>query len=79
MSDLLLRDIPDSVIEVLTRRAQKHGRTLQQELRVLLALAALEPEGLNSAQVAETARASLARSGRDFGDSVDDLRADRER
>jgi plasmid stability protein len=40
-----IRDVPDSVVSALRERADRHGHSMQQELRqILAAAAAQEPE-----------------------------------
>jgi antitoxin FitA len=40
MGQVLVRNLDDLVIETLRRRAERHGRSLEQELRVVLTEAA---------------------------------------
>ena len=77
--DLLVRDVPQLVMEALKRRAARHRRSVQQEALTILESAAREPGGLSAAEVAAAIQAKLAESGRAFGDSAALLREDRER
>lgn len=79
MPNLLVRDVPDDVVEILKRRAARHRRSLQQEMLIILELAATEPSGLSAADVAAAIRARITESGFVFGDSAPLIRADRER
>lgn len=44
MAQLLVRNIEQSVKERLQRRAKKHGRSMEEEVREILRSAANEPE-----------------------------------
>ncbi len=78
MGNLLIRNIPDEVLEKLKKRARKHRRSLQQEILEILTRQSEEtPE--------EVLERILARSNtwqqkdRRFSDSVQLIREDRER
>lgn len=43
MIALHIRDVPESVVAALREHADRHGRSMQQELRAILAAAAAEP------------------------------------
>lgn len=43
MSALHVRDVPEPVMAALRERATRHGRSVQQEVRQILAAAAVEP------------------------------------
>jgi plasmid stability protein len=45
MANLLIRDIPDDVVEELKQRAKFHNRPLQRELRGILLETARRPCG----------------------------------
>ncbi|MGQ0632077.1 MAG: FitA-like ribbon-helix-helix domain-containing protein [Sporichthyaceae bacterium] len=49
MPALHVRDVPESVITALRERAQSHGRSMQEEIRRILARAAAEPAEVTSA------------------------------
>jgi plasmid stability protein len=81
MNQLAIEDLDPNVIEKLKVRAQRQGRTLEAELKVILEMAA---EGVDTATLKATAweRIDKARSkyvGRTFSDGVELLREDRQR
>lgn len=78
MPDVLIRDVPESVLKVLKERALRKRRSLQQELRALLTEHAQVPAD-KALICARQIRDRLARSGRAFRDSVELLREDRAR
>ena len=43
MPALHVRDVPESVVAAIRERAVRHGRSMQQEIRQILANAAAEP------------------------------------
>jgi plasmid stability protein len=77
MSQLLIADVAESLLERLRQRASRHGRTAEAEARAILAAALQGPPGpwdrINAF------REQLATSGRTFSDSTELLREDRER
>lgn len=78
MKDVLIRHVPDEVVERLKRRADRAGRSLQQELlRLLVREAAYSPEAFVE-QVRERQQ-RYAEDGTTFPDSTGDIRQDRER
>lgn len=79
MSDVLIRNVPESVLEALKRRAKQRRRSLQQELLGILEEAAAVARRPTPAELAATIRAQLAQSGRRFSDSAELMREDRER
>ncbi len=44
MGSLLVRNVPEAIKERLKRRAKKHGRSMEEEVREILRNAAHEPE-----------------------------------
>lgn len=80
MRDIVVCGLPDSVIEVLEQRAAKYGRTLENEIALILVLETMtNPEGISHAEVARVSRETLRKGGRtDFGDAVEDIRTMRE-
>ncbi len=78
MSNLVIPDVADSVIERLCQRAAAHGRTPAVEARVILqeALQASPPTGWKQANAI---REELAATGQVFGDSAELIRGDRDR
>ena len=79
MTDVLVRDVPQTLLDALKRRAARHRRSVQQEIVTILEAAAGEPERRTPAEVAAAIRARLAESGRTFRNSTDLIREDRER
>ena len=75
---LFIEDVAEATVAKLKDRASHHGRSLQQELKLILEEAARQ----NSAESWEAIhqfRRRLQESGRVFSDSTDLLREDRER
>jgi antitoxin FitA len=79
VSDVLIRDVPQAVLESLKQRAASHRRSLQQELLSILEVAAGSPGEPDPVKIAATIRDRLTRSGRVFSDSAPIIREDRER
>lgn len=76
MSEVLVRDLSPATIQKLKKRAQRHGRSLQAELKSILEGAA--PLSMEEFWVvADSIRGSL--KGRRHSDSVKLLREDRNR
>ena len=78
MANVLIRDIPDDVVEELTQRAKSHNRPLQRELRSILLETDRRPCGDISQRAAEI-RLKLSGEHRSFTDSAELLREDRDR
>jgi len=76
MSQILVRDINPDVVEKLKARARRNRRSLEAELRVIVAEAVEEPAVDRLAEV-ETIRALFA--GRAFDDSAKLVCEDRQR
>ena len=80
MTDVLVRDVPDDLLAYLKERAATNRRSLQQEVLTILESAALEDTNrLTALQIADVIRSRLQSTGRDFGDSAQAIREDRER
>lgn len=80
MPDVLVRNVPEHTVQALKSRATRHHRSLQGELMTILQEAALPHMSREEhLRLADELRARLAATGRDFGNSTDDLREDRER
>lgn len=78
---ITVRQVPDDVYEALQALAQRHRRSLQQEAIALLERARWL-RGESPLQRARNIRASLAAkpgAKRDFGDTLAEIREDRER
>lgn len=78
MSQLLIPDVAESLLQQLQQRAARHGRSVEAEARVILEDALRTDPDQIWAEV-DAIYNELAATGRDFGDSVQDLREDRER
>ena len=80
MSDILVRDVPTDLLDSLKARAARNGRSLQREVMIILEGTLKDEARRRDAIVAaDEIRDRLAASGRQFGNSVDDLREDRAR
>jgi plasmid stability protein len=79
MPDVLVRGVPDEILDALKQRARANRRSLQQEVLRILETSAREAQAVDPAQVADAIRQRLARGGRSFSDSVPLIREDRER
>ena len=78
MSNLVIHGVEESIFERLRLFAAAHGRTPAVEAKVILQQALQPPPAAGWEQV-NAIRRELAASGRDFSDSVDLIREDRER
>ncbi len=78
MANVLIRNIPEEVVNELKQRAKYHNRPLQQELRNILVETARRPYE-DIAQRAAEIKLKLAGKGRSFTDSAELLREDRAR
>lgn len=76
MPQLLVRDLDASTMEQLKLRAQRHGRSLQGEVKAILQAAATYSMS-EARDVAEQWQQRLA--GGAFGDSAETIREDRQR
>ncbi len=79
MPDILVRSVPEQTLDALKKRAARKRRSLQQELLEILDASARETLARDPAEVARMIRERLARTGRTFGDSAEQIREDRER
>ena len=80
MSDILVRDVPQELVDTLKERAARNGRSLQREVMLILEGTLREEARRRDAlAAADEIRNRLAATGRDFGNSVNDLREDRAR
>ncbi len=78
MAELVLTDVDEVLLHHLQERAARHGRTLDQEAKAILA----ESVGRERRAVwtpVDAIYERLAASGRTFGDSAELLRKDRDR
>jgi len=77
--NLLVRDVPEHMVQTLKRRAADHRRSLQQEMLEILEQATEQPTPTTAVEVATVIRERLAEKGISFVDSTPLIRADRER
>ena len=75
MAQLLVREVPQDVVEALKRRAKEHGRSAEAEHRAILE-EALRPDRAGFWERAAKLREEL--SGRTFTDSTGLIRQDRD-
>jgi len=75
MAQLLVRNVPDYVVEALRERARSHGRSVEAEHRAVLE-SLLRPEGTTFAQRAADLR--RATRGRIKTDAADLIRQNRD-
>ena len=75
MAQLLVREVPQDVVEALKRRAKEHGRSAEAEHRAILE-EALRPERAGFWERAAKLREEM--HGRTFTDSTDLIRQDRD-
>ena len=78
VADVLVRNVPEVVLESLKRRSKRHRRSLQQELLCVLEAAADDGSRPSASELAATIRQRLAATGRAFSDSAELLREDRQ-
>ena len=77
MPQMLVRDLDPEVVERLKARARVHGRSLQKEVKAILEEAAATLSLSEAEEVAELWQKRLA--GREYSDSAELVREDRER
>jgi plasmid stability protein len=77
MASVLVRDLDPAVIERLKARAQEHGRSLQKELKAVLEQAASQGTWAEARSSIERVRKRFA--GREFSDSTELIREERDR
>jgi plasmid stability protein len=79
ISRIVIPDLDDAVLARLRERAARHGRTIETEVKAILA-EALPPTAPPVRWAAINAlREELAASGRTFSDSAELIREDRDR
>jgi len=76
--DLLIRGVPAEVMKVLKKKAADNRRSLQQELLMIIEDAAQE-ERVKKAEYATIIRERLQAYGKEYADSTESFRADRNR
>ena len=78
MSELVLTDVNSTVLQQLRERAGSHGRTPEEEAKLILS-EALQVNGQHDWEQADAIYDRLAASGHSFRDSAEILREDRDR
>lgn len=79
MAKILVRNLDDNVVDRLKKSAKQQGRSLQTEVKMILELAANAPQAdiVNARKLIHKIRRRF--KGRDFPDSVELIREDRDR
>jgi plasmid stability protein len=77
MASVLVRDLDPAVVDRLKARAKENGRSLQKELKAILEAAAAQAIWAEARAGAERVRQMLG--GRQFSDSTELIRGDRDR
>jgi plasmid stability protein len=78
MSELVIPDVDEATVARLRDRAARHGRTIDAEIKAILA-EALPAVGSEQWAAINVLREELAASGRNFPDSTPLIREDRNR
>ncbi len=78
MANILIRNVPDDILRLAKAQAEKHHRSLQQELSEVLAVTIRFRAG-GWAREADTIRRRLSRKGKLQSDSAELQREDRDR
>ena len=78
MSQLLIPDVAESLLQQLQQRAARNRRSVEAEARVILE-DALRPDPAKVWAEIDAFRQRLAASGRIFSDSTELIREDRDR
>jgi len=78
MPDLLIRNVPEEIVNVLKKKAANNRHSLQQELLQIVEAAAQE-DHIKNADYATMVREQLQAYGNDFIDSTNSIRTDRNR
>jgi plasmid stability protein len=79
MAQVVVRDIDDDTFAALKSRARRHGRSLEAEIRIVLAETARQHDPRKVWSAIDRFHARLKRSGRRFADSTPLIRKDRGR
>ncbi|MEW6201118.1 MAG: hypothetical protein AB1546_04030 [bacterium] len=79
MAEILVRNLDDNVVDRLKKSAKKRGCSLQAEVKMILELAANAPQAdiVSARKLVHRIRRRF--KGRDFPDSVELIREDRDR
>jgi len=78
MPDLLIRNVPEEIVNVLKKKAANNRHSLQQELLQIVEAAAQE-DHIKNADYATMVREQLQAYGNDFTDSTNSIKTDRNR
>ncbi|MHB1422230.1 MAG: FitA-like ribbon-helix-helix domain-containing protein [Gemmataceae bacterium] len=78
MTQLLIPDVAENLLQQLRERAARQGRSVETEARIILENA-LRPDPATAWTEIDAFRQRLAASGRTFSDSTELIREDRER
>lgn len=78
MTDVLVRNLSEEVVEKLKARAHKNGRSLQRELKMLVEQSVVT-DAVDALALARKVRRRLARKGARQSDSAKLVREDRDR
>jgi plasmid stability protein len=78
MPDVLIRNVPQEVLDSLKKQAKRHNRSLQRELMATLQERS-EDQIADIIAQADAIRERLLKSGRTFTDSVEIIREGRRR
>jgi plasmid stability protein len=79
MSQLLILDIDDAILERLRERAAHHAQSVEVEAKAILAGALQPASPADPWSAIDAMRENLARSGQEFPDSAPLVREDRDR
>ncbi|RJR24565.1 MAG: hypothetical protein C4582_04225 [Desulfobacteraceae bacterium] len=76
MKAITIRNVPDDIYRLIARLAKRNRRSIQQEVLIIFERAAI----LDNESPVEKARAIRKRfQGRELGDSVEEIREERNR
>lgn len=78
MAQVVIREIEDETFAALKRRAKRHRRSLEGEIRLILSEAARHEDAEKVWAAVDRFHAKVKRSGRRFADSTTLIREDRE-
>lgn len=79
MAQVVVREIDDDTFAALKSRAKRHGRSLEAEIRIVLAEAARYHDTRKVWAAIDRFHARLKRSRRSYADSMPMIRKDRGR
>ena len=79
MSQLVIPDVDDATLARLRERAARHGRTIETEVKAILAEVLPPAPAADPWAAVNAFRERLAARGQVFPDSTESIREDRER